>query len=126
MALRTLKVGVPLAMNFTRRIRHLLKYSVLQAWFVFNLGPNGRRPLMRNNLASIVVGTVAAFGCGTLHAKDVRFNRDVLPILADNCCACHDGLTCHGRTAIVRQATPSCAYYVEIIEANYVPANESL
>jgi hypothetical protein len=45
---------------------------------------------MRNALASTAFSAIAACGTASVHADDpVQFNRDVLPILAENCCACH-------------------------------------
>jgi len=45
---------------------------------------------MRNTLASVVFGVIVACGVAHVDADDsVRFNRDVLPILAENCYACH-------------------------------------
>jgi hypothetical protein len=54
---------------------------------------------MRYRSVSIVVAALAAVNVGPSDADDrVRFNRDVLPILAENC------LTCHGADAASREA----------------------
>ncbi len=45
---------------------------------------------MRNTLTSIAFGVIVVVGAAHADAEDsVRFNRDVLPILAESCYACH-------------------------------------
>jgi hypothetical protein len=73
---------------------------------------------MRNALANIAFGAIAAWASASVHADDpVRFNRDVLPILAENCCACHGpdkatreaDLRLDERDSAVREREGTCA-----------------
>jgi hypothetical protein len=59
-------------------------------------------------ICSLIVASAAA---SLLHAQDVQFNRDIRPILSDNCYACH-GPDGNQRQAGLRLDLPDEAEYV--------------
>ena len=68
----------------------VLEWEEFQAWFVFQPLSSGKRRFMRSTVANIALGVIVASGATHGGAEGrTRFNRDVLPILAEHCYACH-------------------------------------
>jgi len=74
---------------------------------------------MKRVLATACITLVAMISCGAA-SPEVRFNRDIRPILSDNCYACH-GPDKNARKAKLRLDTPEGAYEVRDEIAAIVP-----
>lgn len=61
-----------------------------------------RSPVRLAFCGSLLVAWIASVECGS--ADEISFNRDILPILAENCYSCH-GFDKHGRQADLRLDT---------------------